>query len=443
MFVIEDNDSTGIDMVFHGGSQNSRIEFCCIDQTDISDCDDLTWENIPQETLSTHKNCVIDGELFQFHYIRMKLPDDAPCGLRYFKFIAYEGTSNERIFYSEPVYVYEDSKRLYKLNINDPCGVGGVNWVDVWQGWPLNDGYEVYLPPLTEVAFVDEVTESTTVDNGDGDQKQVFASVSWRYQFDTEFIPEHYAEIIKEITNTQNNSITFPDRQQDHYVKIADAESAISSDEDGCFVQVNMQFEIKRYVDRVCCNEAPCQCPQDDAMTVISYTTDELDAELVFGNTYIVPDGAAGPNNPAWSAHQNEIAIWNGSGWDFSTSPVRTIAYVEDEENYYISIGGGGTWSDNLMIITNATYNGAGTCTWTVEGVIPNLTWGKLQWSVSGSGVWNDADGVYEDADAWASGVEVYLPAINNYDLRIVPLDIGCDLVNSEEYGISQTESCI
>ena len=53
------------------------------------------------------------------------------------------------------------------------------------------------------------------------------------------------------------------------------------------------------------------------------------------GDTYIVASGAVGD----WAGHDNDIAIYNGSGWDFVTPKEGAFVYVRDEDVFYLFDG--------------------------------------------------------------------------------------------------------
>ena len=449
MFAIEDDSPTGEEIQIFGASANSRFELCCINEGDAADCENLEIvSNSGQDAIET-KICVENGQPIQFNYFRFQLQDTASCGLHYLKLIAYEGTSNERVFYSQPVYVYRaldvGRLKLLKLNINDSCQVGGIKWSQIWQGWPFIDGYEVYLPENSATAFVDEVTDGETEEDGVGNEIQVFKSVSWRYQFDTGYVPEFYAEMIAEITQTDNNAISIPDRNAIHYVEFSNAESSIQSDNDGCLVNVNINYLINKYNTDACCDVDECECPQDDAQQVISYVVDQNDAEIdvEIGDTYIVPNNGSAITNPDWSTHDNEIAVWNGSGWNYSVPNAGDIVYNQALGQYMMSKGVGDIWILDLLFITSAVSNGPGTCTWNVEALIPNGVWAKLQWMQSGSGIWNDSTGNFLNQSEWLSGQTHSSPFANTYELRLVALDTGCDIPNGNIVQIVQVGSCV
>lgn len=452
MFVVEDPDWTALDIDFRPG-QGSVIQLCCLDEDDSVDCGDIQIDTTPGEFFFHHEVCFIDGEPIQFNYFRIKLPTQAiPCGLRYFKIIAYEGTSNERYFYSQPVQVFDDRKRLLKLNIHDTCSVGGVQWAKVMQQWQFIDGYEVYLPDLVEAAYVDDVTDEEFEEDGRGNEVQIYESTSIRYQFDTGLVPEHFKEIITEITKTNDNSIVFRDNNNDPVVKLSRAEATITIDGDGCLMNANVQFQIHKYDRDSCCDVTDCDCPQDSAKTVISYIIDEIVAEdgATPGDCYLVPNnGAAGPN-PEWKSHDNEIATWNGTGWDYEVPNIGDLVFVDDVGKYYISRGPGDFWAEDFCQIVSITDQAGPTCTWTVIAAIPQFSLAKLQFRTSVPvGAWVDsipsAGGSslgYLDQDAWASGQDHFTQLPNTYDLRLVFLDTGCSLTCDDFGTYLQTESC-
>jgi len=53
------------------------------------------------------------------------------------------------------------------------------------------------------------------------------------------------------------------------------------------------------------------------------------------GDRYIVAASGTG----AWSGHDNDIAEWNGSSWDFTTKDEGMAAWVEDEDKLYVYNG--------------------------------------------------------------------------------------------------------
>lgn len=448
MWVIEDDDPTGTIINFNNG-ENSKLTLCCLNEGDDDACQTLDVEVFPSKTLMMQKSCVVNGEVYQFNYARFKLEGHANCGLHYFKLIAYIGTPKERIFYSEPVHIYNETRRLYKLNINDSCGIGGVQWAKIWPEWPTIDGYEVYLPPLTEAAFVEEITNEEVEQDGKGNEIPLFESRDWRYQFDTAFVPEHYSEIIAELTQTDNNAITFPDRKHDYYEKIKRCESSITSDNDGCYTNTNISFLINRYTKDACCDNDPCECPEDFAIQAKSYSIDQAAAEAlaVVGDIYIVPDSAAGP---AWATAQNNIATWDGVDWVYTPNDKGLLAFVDDVSSYWISEGTIGAWRNFWMFVESATDEVSPDCTWLVVSVIPQGMFAKLQYRVSPGGPWIDSEqslgglvGEYLSADDWLSGVTHYTGSANTYDLRMVALNIGCAQSTSDELTYLQTENCI
>ena len=446
MFEFEDPDPTGLTVNPFGASSNTRIELCCISDGDSSDCPDLVMTQA-QLQLASHRNCIIDGSPIQFNYLRFQFPAGTNCGLHYLKIVAYEGTSNERIFYSQPIEVFTASdatvKKLVKLNINDSCSIGGIQWSEIFGGWSSIDGYEVYLPWETAAAFVQEVSDEEVEEDGKGNEIQVFEKTDWRYQFDTGFVPDHYAEIIKEITHTDNNSITIPDRQAKHKFCIGRESSTMTPDGDGCLLNVNMTFLTNTYSSDACCDDDPCECPKDNAITAISYTTDQDVAELApdLQDTYLIPNIAPIGVNPDWNGKENQIAVWNGSGWDYSPNSIGLYVTVDDAGDCYLSLGVGNEWVPNDAYITNIVE--LPLCQITITGVIPLITWAKVQISVAGLGVWSDIDSIYYDSSQWQAGQTFSVPVANNYDFRLVHLNIGCGLQNSPIETFLTTNTCI
>jgi len=49
------------------------------------------------------------------------------------------------------------------------------------------------------------------------------------------------------------------------------------------------------------------------------------------GDRYIVASGATGD----WSGHENDIAEWNGSSWEFTSPLEGMMTYVKDEDKLY------------------------------------------------------------------------------------------------------------
>lgn len=449
MWAIEDDAPVDTILDFRNGG-NSLLRLCCVSEDlDADPCEALDVENIQDEVVMLQENCIIDGVAVQFNYARWKFSKNANCGLFYFKLIAYNGTPQERIFYSEPIHVYESTKRLYKLNINDACGVGGIQWANIWEGWPTIDGYEVFLPDLTEAAFVDEVSDEEVEEDGIGNEIQVFESKAWRYQFDTVHVPEHFAEIIAELSLTDDNAITFPDREKDHYVKICRVEDIHTSDEDGCHVIVNCVFQINRYSKDNCCDVDPCECPQDDWIEPISYTIDQVAAEAAnpeIGDIYLVPFDSIGAQ---WAAQQNNIATWDGNDWTFVPNDRNLIANVLDD-TVHVSRGTSSIWEPFYMFIESVTDDVSPDCTWTVVSVLPIGVWAKLQFRVSPAGPWMDSaptavavPGVYHSHIDWNAGITHFTGAMNTYNLRLIALDTGCNIGPSNIETYVQTENCV
>lgn len=448
MFVVEDPSPTDITIDLRAG-QGSTIYLCCLDEGDADACTALTIADLQGEVLFDHTNCVIDGEAKQFNYFRFKVPSNAPCGVKYFKIIAYEGTDNERIFYSQPIEIFDRNAKMYKLNINDDCGIGGVIWSDVWEGWPSIDGYEVYLPEITETAFIEHVQDEEVEEDGHGNERQIYASLNWKYQFDTGLVPDHFAEIIAELKITGNNHITFPDDQAFHYVALERAETTMTPDNDGCFMQVSTTFLINKYTKDACCATDICECPQDNAIQVLSYITDQTDAEIgvVAGDKYIVPNGAGGPNNPDWGAHDNKIATWDGADWVYEVMPAGSLALTADTSLYYVK--GSSAWILGFMFVASIVDNAPVDCTWTVTSIVAAGVFAKLQVSVTGSGIWTDSipgpalpPTGYLPPATHASGIQHYTPLADNYDLRLVALDTGCNIPTGLGLSYIQVEVC-
>ena len=450
MFEFEDDSPTGVTVDPFGASANAAVTLCCLNEGDADVCIPLTLVDNSQ-SFAEHKVCVIDGSPIQFNYLRFQLPEIDNCGIYYLKITAYSGV-NERIFYSQPVEYYSTGKardyKLVMLNINDKCTIGGINWAEVYQGWgddDFIDGFEVYLPRQVAAAFVEEVSDEEVEEDGKGNEIKIFEKTDWRYQFDTGFVPDHFAEIIKELSHTDNNSITIPDRQASHKFKIGRSATTMTSDNDGCYMNVNVNFLVNTYSSDACCQVDNCECPADNSIQAISYTTNQDDAEVspTEGDTYLVPNNGPAPNNPDWSTRDNEIAVWNGTDWDYTNNTIGLYAYVDDASDYYLSRGVGDVWTPNDALITNIVEVGGGSCTITVTAVIPLMTWAKIQISPAGAGTWTDMNGVYYSLSEWQSTKNFSVGIAGNYDFRLVHLDIGCGLDPSPIFNFTTTESCV
>jgi len=64
------------------------------------------------------------------------------------------------------------------------------------------------------------------------------------------------------------------------------------------------------------------------------------------GDRYIVASGATGD----WSGHENDIAEWNGSSWEFTSPLEGMITYVKDEDKLYQYITSWGEFSSSSSI---------------------------------------------------------------------------------------------
>lgn len=472
MFYIEDDVPTDLTMDFTGGNQNSTIQLCCIPDgltdDDPADCDTFIPIEDQGQTFFVHNLCVRDGQLIQRNYIRF-LFDVQACGLYYIKILAYdtEDESLQRVYYSQPIDVIPEQKaidwKMLRLNMWDECGIGGINWAEgigdlgFWQNIGATGGQEVWLPREVRSSFIDKVTNEEVEEDGVGNEIPIFESVDWRYQFDTGFVPDHFAEFIHELALLSQKSITMRDKTAtgylgpsipnyaDHEVPIKRVETDMTPDGDGCYMNVNVQFLINKYNKSTCCTTDICECPQTEAIQAISYTTNQDDAEMnvTVGDTYLVPNnGPAGPN-PDWQIHDNEIAVWNGSDWDYTPQVIRDYAYVDDVGSYYVSLGPGDVWEDADAVITNIVEVGGGTCMLTVTGVTIQNTWWKLQIEIAPA-VWQDVDGVFYSSDQWLAGQDHYVDTAGNYDFRLFPIDIGeCPLIPSDEFNFDTTETCI
>jgi len=448
MFCVEDDAPTGVTPNPFGVSSNTEFTLCCLDEGDNDACLPLNLV-ADQVSLAEHAVCVIDGNPIQFNYYRFIVPEEQNCGIYYIKITAYVGTPQERVFYSQPIEIYSPEKarqyKLLKLNINDTCSVGGINWSEIFPGWNFIDGLEVYLPRDVSSSFVEEVSDEEVEEDGKGNEIKIFEKTDWRYELDTGFVPDHYAEIIKELSHTNNNSITVMDRQADHKYNIGRARTTMTPDGDGCYLNVNVNYLVNTYSSDSCCDTQECECPSDNSIQAISYTTDQVDAEISVneGDTYLVPNlGAVGPN-PDWNVQDNNIAVWNGSDWDYSPNTIGLYAYVDDAGTNYMSLGVGDVWTPNDAWITSIIENGGGTCTVDVIGVIPIGTWAKIQISPAGLGSWTDMDGVFYDLNDWQSGQTFSVGIAGNYDFRLVHLNTGCSLNPSPIFNLTTTETCI
>lgn len=451
MFEFEDPAATGVTVNPFGPSANATITLCCLDEDDTDICTVLSLTDNVQ-SFAEHKICIIDGQPIQFNYLRFQLPEVLNCGIYYFRITAYSGV-NQRVFYSQPVEYFNAQKaidyKLTKLNINDKCTIGGINWSQIYEGWGNDDfidGFEVYLPRQVAASFVEEISDREVEEDGRGNEIKIFEKTDWRYQFDTGFVPDHYAEFIKELSHTSNNSITIRDRQAVHQFKIDTAETTITPDDEGCYMNVNVNFLVNTYSSDSCCSVMEdCECPSDDAIQAISYTTDQVDAETDVneGDAYIVPNNGSAPTNPNWSSQDNKIAVWNGTDWDYTNNTVGSYVYVQDQSDYFLSLGVADIWVPNDAIITNIVEVGGGSCQVTVNAVIPNLSWAKIQYSPAGAGTWSDLDGVHYSLSQWQVGQTFSIGIAGNYDFRLVHLDTGCDLDNSPIFSFTTTESCV
>lgn len=61
------------------------------------------------------------------------------------------------------------------------------------------------------------------------------------------------------------------------------------------------------------------------------------------GDRHIVPAGAGG----AWAGHGGDVAVWNGSGWDFYRPETGWKGYAPSDDSE--SIFYGGTWRNSIM----------------------------------------------------------------------------------------------
>jgi len=472
MFYIEDDAPTDISMKFTGGGTNSIIQLCCVTEglfsNDPGDCNTVYPQEIQGKTFSNHRLCVREGQLIQKNYVRIQLREERLCGLYYFKILAYdtESASLKRVYYSQPVELYSrdqiQNQKMIRLNIWDSCGMGGINWRDgcdasaQWDEIGADGGQEIWLEPEIRTSFIEKVTNEEVEEDDLGNEIPIFETIDWKYQFDSGFVPDHYAEYLHELAFVSQKSITMRDNTAtgvfgpsvanwaDHEVPIKRVETEMTPDGDGCYMNVNVKFLINKYNKKSCCDAEICECPTDAGLSALSYTTNQDDAEVnvEVGDTYIVPLNGPAPNNPDWATHDNEIAIWDGSGWVYSPYPAGLYYYVEDAADYYISLGPGFYWVAADLIITNMVESGA--CYVDTVAVLPEFVWAKIQISPSGAGTWTDLNsGQFYSQSQWAAGVAVYVGTAANWDFRLVPIDTGCGLDPSPIYEFTTTINCV
>jgi hypothetical protein len=469
LLYVEDDEPTDISMRFSGGGQNSVVQLCCIPDglfsNDPEDCNTIQFSSEQGMTFSNHKLCVRDGQLIQKNYMGVKINTEL-CGLYYIKILAYDSLSGslKRIYYSQPIEIFTEQQaidyRMMKLNIWDECGIGGINWAegtDAGGQWPFigqNGGQEIWLDRQIRSSFVEKITNEQVEEDDLGNEVPIFETVDWKYQFDSGYVPDHYAEFLHELAFVSQKSITMRDNTatghispsipnySDHLVPIKRVETEMLADGDGCYMNVNVKFLINKYNKKSCCAVDECGCPQDDAIDVESYTKDEAVAEVEasLGDVYLVPSGSVGPN---WASQQNKLATRTVSGWTYTVPAYRAIYRAKDTGTYYIQISAGvAPLSSDLLLITNKTQADPGTCTWIIEAVIPIGAFAKIQYKI-GAGAWTDFTGDYLDSDSWDGGIEISTPQNNTYDLRLVPANTGCNLLNSPEDSVFQSVACI
>ena len=87
-------------------------------------------------------------------------------------------------------------------------------------------------------------------------------------------------------------------------------------------------------------------------LSVLSYSkVDPTTLTPTLLDRYLVPAGATN----SWSGHDQEIAIYNGTSWDFQTADKNDLLFNEEDELLYYYDGA--IWKTVMMLMTQRGTN--------------------------------------------------------------------------------------
>jgi len=235
------------------------------------------------------------------------------------------------------------NNEYHKLTIGNTCNLGNIPYTDV----RFSQIY--YFDETTLVGEPEYSVSDTKEEDGLDDEKLLFSRLSKLFLLDTLEVPEYIVDFFMFGTQHDTVGITFPyefsnlvtntnsESQYNGNREIDNDSFTAESDwmETGCYSQVRLRFSlVDDIVKTACCQQLdkiPCvDCSTEVLRRVCYNDQDIIESEPPsIGDKFLIKDlgdtDCATCDDPAaclaayeWYGHPQEIATWNGTGWDYT-----------------------------------------------------------------------------------------------------------------------------
>lgn len=337
---------------------------------------------------------------------------------------------------------------FHKLIISHSCDLGNIPYADI----QLDHTY--YFDKTTLVGEPIYKIEEEKEEDGLGRERLIFKKTSKLFILDTLEVPEYIIDFLMFATQHDNCTITFPkeltniETTMSQYIgkREIDKDAFEASNEwleTGCFGQVQLQFGLVEDIIRSsCCQSLEKEGCIISSFNIFSFEPGQNQAAIeglppAVGDCYLIQlDATVDPDPPTdnWFKHDDEIACWNGVGWDY-TIPTDNVFINRLEAGfegiYFFNSTNGWKKLGSVECFANAPT------TITIKGFIPIGTKGQVQYrQQSASFIPWTIGATLKQSDLETGAIITGLVSVTAYEIRILTFNNNCD------YGLGDITVC-
>ena len=375
----------------------------------------------PTKVVIAHSN-IIDGISYDYLvYDGQSLGLTLDCGQR-----QVEVTDGTNTWYSEIFTVGDWSagnSPYVRVDYLSDCALEGIPY-DAIPSFNfyffLNQGVTWGLPQVSQ-----EI-QSETDNFGREIQTSVRFDTVWILQ--TGAIPMYLVDAW--VFCVLHDTVTFTEENNGKVVTITNVELTHEPDDNGCTNEVNLNFKIEPDIVQGSCCDEDIECGEcielATALEVQSFvlaiqqpTIEALPPAV--GETWAIINNATGCPSVEWCDHLNELATWNGTGWDYTVSAEWDVAY-------FVGLGFATFRSSVWVVVPLITsVTSVSTGVWNVRGNIHTCYYARIEFSYDSGVSWTEDAGYFTESEFSApAGVDIASKLSGPTDIRIIMYNYNC-----------------
>lgn len=331
------------------------------------------------------------------------------------------------------------NNEYHKLEVANSCNLGNIPYSETC----FSQIY--YFDKRVVVGVPKPNIEDSKEEDGLGNSIIVFSRISKTFTIDTYYVPEYISDFITFATQNDLVYIYYPNFEQEDVIlnnpykgirKIDSNSMEVKTtwENSGCYAQVQLLITlVDSTIKTSCCqqlNEQGCLvCDRNIlGLKLINEQSEVENSNLEVGDSYIInQNGTPNADPQDWNNYPFNIAVWNGSGWDFEAPILNDTCVSIGDVDYIFS--GNGKWGQVSSVNATLTFSDVSTTEYVIEAFVHKTYFGHLYRKHQQTNVWIFM-GQFTPEE-FNFGVDVIFPTIPggvNFQIRM--LNNNCDYSN-------------